>query len=198
MTAPQRPPVDGSARRAELLAAAYVYATEHGLTDLSLRPLATAIGSSPRVLLYLFGSKDALVREVLSVARQEQLAFIREAAAGLPGRGDAHYGAVVQRLWTWVSAGHRRGLVRLFVEAFAQSARTDPGPWEGFAEQSVRDLVAALTHAQPDVPEPAATRRATATLALLRGLILHLLAGGDPDELGTLLIEFGLLGPDAA
>ncbi|WP_432824769.1 TetR/AcrR family transcriptional regulator [Dactylosporangium sp. CA-092794] len=185
MSAPQRPPAEGSARRAELLAAAYRYATEHGLTDLSLRPLAAAVGSSPRVLLYLFGSKDGLVREVLSMAREEQLAFIRDTVVP----GTAQYHTVVERLWDWVAADHRRGLVRLFFEAFAQSARADPGPWAGFAERSVGDLVAALAAAQPGVPEPAAVRRATATLALLRGLLLHLLAGGDRDELGALLSE---------
>ncbi|MFD2396026.1 hypothetical protein ACFSVJ_02750 [Prauserella oleivorans] len=35
-----------SARKAELLERAYRYALEHGLADLSLRPLASAIGSS--------------------------------------------------------------------------------------------------------------------------------------------------------
>ncbi len=35
-----------SARQTELLDAAYRYALEHGLADLSLRPLAAAIGSS--------------------------------------------------------------------------------------------------------------------------------------------------------
>lgn len=46
-----------SARRAELLELAYQYVLEHGVSDLSLRPLAAAINSSPRVLLFLFGSK---------------------------------------------------------------------------------------------------------------------------------------------
>jgi AcrR family transcriptional regulator len=41
---------------------------EHGLGEMSLRPLASAIDSSPRVLLYLFGSKDGLVRALLAPA----------------------------------------------------------------------------------------------------------------------------------
>ncbi len=60
-----------SARQAELLELAYRYALEHGLADLSLRPLAAAVGSSPRVLLYLFGSKDGLVRALLARARSD-------------------------------------------------------------------------------------------------------------------------------
>ena len=44
MPAPAPPP---SARRTELLEPAYRYVLEHGLGELSLRPLAAAIGSSP-------------------------------------------------------------------------------------------------------------------------------------------------------
>ena len=62
-----------SARREELLERAYGYALEHGLASLSLRPLAEAIGSSPRVLLFLFGSKDGLVRALLERARADEL-----------------------------------------------------------------------------------------------------------------------------
>ncbi len=51
-----------SARQLELLERAYDYVLQHGLTSLSLRPLAQAIGSSPRVLLFLFGSKEGLLR----------------------------------------------------------------------------------------------------------------------------------------
>src|SRR3954451_5011316 len=51
----------GSPRREELLEAAYAYVLRHGLSGLSLRPLAREVGSSPRVLLYLFGTKDGLV-----------------------------------------------------------------------------------------------------------------------------------------
>jgi AcrR family transcriptional regulator len=60
-----------SARKRQLLDAAYDYVIERGLTELSLRPLAEAIGSSPRVLLYLFGSKDDLVQALLARARAD-------------------------------------------------------------------------------------------------------------------------------
>src|SRR5215468_11131787 len=65
-----------SLRHNELLDRAYEYALEHGLADLSLRPLAAAIGSSPRVLLYLFGSKEGLVRALLARARADELGYL--------------------------------------------------------------------------------------------------------------------------
>lgn len=49
-----------------LLDAMADYVLAHGLNTASLRPLATAAGTSDRMLIYHFGSKDALVAELLS------------------------------------------------------------------------------------------------------------------------------------
>ncbi|MEU4688941.1 hypothetical protein [Actinoplanes sp. NPDC023714] len=65
-----------SSRQDELLEAAYRYVLANGLADLSLRPLAAAIGSSPRVLLFLFGSKDGLIRALLARARAEEMTLL--------------------------------------------------------------------------------------------------------------------------
>ena len=69
-----------SPRRRELLELAYEYVLEHGVADLSLRPLAAAIGSSPRVLLFLFGSKAELVQALLARAREDELEVLRGVA----------------------------------------------------------------------------------------------------------------------
>jgi AcrR family transcriptional regulator len=166
-------------RRAELLDSAYAYAVEHGLADLSLRPLAAATATSPRVLLYLFGSKDGLVREILTRARREQLALVAEAVGEARRLGEDPYPHLITRLWAWLSTPEQRNAIRLFFEAYILSLRPDAGPWEGFAEQSVRDWVDILVAAEPDHSH----RQAIQTLALLRGSLLHLLAGGDPDAL---------------
>src|SRR6186997_886606 len=102
-----------SARKVELLEAAYRYVLENGLAQLSLRPLATAIGSSPRVLVFLFGNKDGLVRAVLSRARADELAILDQvgrcddpAAEGLP--------AAVECLWGWLATAEHRQLLKLW------------------------------------------------------------------------------------
>lgn len=168
----------GSPRRAELLDAAYGYVLEHGLANLSLRPLAKATATSPRVLLYLFGSKDELVRELLGRARQEQLTLLAS-LAGEP------YDRVVERLWAWLAADEQRSTIQLFFEAYGRSIGPEPGPWDGFAEHSVREWLDVLVAAQPGVED--ARIRATRTLALVRGLLLDLLAGGDPGRLSAAL-----------
>ena len=190
----------GSARRTELLELAYAYTLEHGLANLSLRPLAAATCTSPRVLLYLFGSKDELVRELLARARRDQLQLVAEVTLELRAEVDAREGAgpagdglddyreLVRRLWRWVAAPQRCGTIRLFFEAYALSLRPHPGPWRGFAEQSVRDWTEVLLGAHPAGSPEQAALRVTRTLALLRGLLLHRLAGGDPDHLEEALL----------
>jgi AcrR family transcriptional regulator len=190
----------GSARRTELLELAYAYTLEHGLANLSLRPLAAATSTSPRVLLYLFGSKDELVQEILARARRDQLQLVAEvteelraeagarASSESGGDGLDSYHELVRRLWRWVAAPERCGTVRLFFEAYALSLRPHPGPWRGFAEQSVRDWTEVLLRAHPAGSPDLAAVRVTRTLALLRGLLLHRLAGGDPDHLEEALL----------
>jgi AcrR family transcriptional regulator len=185
-----------SARRRRLLDAAYAYVLEHGLAGMSLRPLAAATATSPRVLLYLFGSKDELVREILAKGRREELLLVAgvlaepsaSADAGDDASADAgadRFDVVVDRLWAWLAAPEQRATIRLFFEAYNASLRDEPGPWRGFAEQSVTDWLDLLVGAQPGVAPEVAEARATRTLALLRGLLLDLLACDEPDRLGA-------------
>ena len=164
-----------SPRRVELLDAAYRYVLRHGLGDLSLRPLAAAIGSSPRVLLYLFGSKDGLIRELLARARADELALLGAAPAG-------DLADVALAVWGWLSAPEHRALLALWTEAYARSLIEPDGPWAGFAAGTVRDWLDLLAAAQPDRGSPAAAARRTSVLAVLRGALLDLLATGDRER----------------
>src|SRR6266581_2739769 len=92
----------GSPRREELLDAAYAYAIEHGLADMSLRPLAAASGTSPRVLLYLFGSKDELISEILARSRREELDLVTAVLAETSGQAGSFH-VLVRRLWAYLS-----------------------------------------------------------------------------------------------
>src|SRR3954452_7868738 len=100
-------------RREELLELAYAYVRSHGLTELSLRPLAAAIGSSPRVLLFLFGSKDGLVRALLDRARADEVALLRglpSAPGGLPSASGG-LAAASEAVWVWLSDETHRPLL---------------------------------------------------------------------------------------
>jgi AcrR family transcriptional regulator len=171
-----------SARHEELLDRAYAYAIEHGLADLSLRPLATAIGSSPRVLLFLFGSKDGLVRALLARARSEELALLDRARQH---SGQTELTAVVSTIWQWLSAPRHRPLLTLWLEAYGRSLVEPDGPWSSFARQTVDDWLAVLAAAQAPARRRSNAGAAERTLALavLRGALLDLLATGDTERI---------------
>lgn len=163
-----------SARELELLEKAYAYVLEHGLADMSLRPLAAAIGSSPRVLLFLFGSKDGLVARLLARAREDELALLRAE----PADDLAEAARVV---WTWLSDPAHAPLLRLWVEAYGRSLIEPGGPWGDFAARTVTDWLEVLAAAQPAGVRRTARGRdqRTQVLALLRGALLDLLATDD-------------------
>jgi AcrR family transcriptional regulator len=174
MTGPREP----SARQTELLELAYGYVLVHGLADMSLRPLAKAIGSSPRVLLYLFGSKDGLVRALLDRARRDELAAIE---ALREDQGSAGLIETAQQVWKWLSAPEVGYLLGLWVEAYGRSLADPGGPWAGFAAQTVQDWLGLLAARQAPTlrrSEIGAAQR-TAVLAVLRGAMLDLLATRD-------------------
>ncbi|MFD7465280.1 TetR family transcriptional regulator [Streptomyces tendae] len=178
---PQEAPTP-SARRNELLEAAYRYALAHGLADLSLRPLADAVGSSPRVLLFLFESKDGLLRALLARARADELALLDR--VGQPDR-PAGLAPAVERVWTWLAAKEHRPLLRLWAEAYARSLTHPEGAWAGFARATVDDWLGVLAGFQAPSErdsEDGAVRR-TLALAVLRGALLDLLATDDEERL---------------
>ena len=160
-----------SARQEELLDRAYAYVLAHGIADLSLRPLAAAIGSSPRVLLFLFGSKDGLIRALLARSRQEQLTLVKHVRSQRPDD-------VAMAIWDWASDPRHRPLLTLWLEAYTRSVTDPTGPWSGFATQSITDWLTALAEAQPNA-DP------TETLVILRGGLLDLLATDDSDRISA-------------
>jgi AcrR family transcriptional regulator len=181
-----------SARQVQLLDAAYAYVLDHGIADVSLRPLAGAIGSSPRVLLYLFGSKDGLVRALLTKAREDELAMLREDGI-VSGDGLA---VAVRRTWAWLRAPEHRSLLVIWVESYARSLAEPDGAWSGFARQTVADWLELLTAAQPAAERDteAGLARRTLALALLRGAVLDLLATGEEERVSAAMeLQLGAL-----
>lgn len=165
----------GSARRRELLDKAFAYVTRNGISDLSLRPLAAEIGTSPRVLLYLFGSKDGLIREIMAVARRTEVGAVT---------GDDPPGTPVdlRRLWDWLAAEEHRPILRLFLEGYVRSFQDTGeggGPWRGYATTAVSEWLALLGGSAEPGADDGST---TLDLAVVRGLFLDLAATGDVER----------------
>src|SRR5215467_13531582 len=90
-----------SQRREDLLNASIEYMLENGVADLSLRPLAAKVGSKARLLVYHFGSKDALITDAMLVVRER----VKENFAALVRSGrDLKPSQVVQAFWAWATS----------------------------------------------------------------------------------------------
>jgi AcrR family transcriptional regulator len=100
-------------RREEWTSAATDYVLAHGLISLSLRPLAAALGTSDRMLLYHFDTKDDLVAAVLYESNDRAVA----AVSALPASADLR--AAVHDLWAVVQSPEFEPCTRLYVEAAA-------------------------------------------------------------------------------
>src|SRR5689334_6617900 len=73
-----------SEARDRLLDAAVEHAAHHGIGDLSLRQLAAALGTSHRMLVYHFGSKEGLLVAVVREVEARQRRFLADVQGDLP------------------------------------------------------------------------------------------------------------------
>jgi AcrR family transcriptional regulator len=173
MAEPQEPgPHAPGSARDRLLAAAVAIAMQSGIADLSLRELAAAIGTSHRMLLYHFGSREGLLAAVTLAVEQAERDTLREA--------DAISADDARRRWAHYSDPALWPQERLFFELYVHALRGRPGT-EGFLDHVVTGWLEPLTAAMasggtdPGIA-PAAARL---SMAVTRGLLLDLLATQD-------------------
>jgi AcrR family transcriptional regulator len=166
----------------KLLSAAIDYVSRHGVSDLSLRDLAKAIGTSHRMLIYHFGSKEG--RMVAIVERVEQAQ--RDFFASFAFDADLTPQEAGRRFWRQVSADNLAANVRLFFELYGQALQRRPGT-EGFLDDLVGSWVRPLTEYGVSRGRPRAQAEADARLsvAVTRGLLLDLIATGEREQVET-------------
>ena len=159
-------------RRADLLERITDYVAANGLSDLSLRPLAEAVGSSPRVLLYYFSSKEDLIGEVLARMRARQGALF----ATLP-REAASYAQTVWAAWKLISAPQHERVFCLFFEVYGLALQ-DRERYAEFLRGAVDDWIGYLAESKLADGYSRKDARAIATVLLAgyRGFLLDVLA----------------------
>jgi AcrR family transcriptional regulator len=163
-------------RRQELLDATVEFLLDHGVRGFSLGAVADAVGTSPRMLVYHFGSKAQLVDEGVGEARRRQRELF---GAWLSPRPGTSYPRVLEQAWRSMERDEAQRYNRLFAEV-AALARQPGSPFEGFGEHTVHDwLPLAVEGFRSDGCGAAdAEARATLALAAMKGLILDLAATG--------------------
>jgi AcrR family transcriptional regulator len=166
----------GTTAREALLYDAADYFLKHGVTDASLRSIAAGIGTSHRMLLYHFGSKERLIAEAIDAVRHaERLSLI---PARQPGAGDP-----LDAIWAawcrWRSEEWTQ-YFRFQFEVWLLALR-DPESYEAFLGGVVDDWLDEFATLLTTLGFPAAKARRSATLILatMRGLHLDLFTTGD-------------------
>jgi AcrR family transcriptional regulator len=162
-----------SPSRDRLLEAVVRELASEGLLGRSLRDVAAAVGSSHRMLLHHFGSREGLLTEVVRTVEESQ----RRALAELGG-DDA--GELMIAMWSRLSQPEYWPHERLFFECYVRAIRREE-PFSALLPQLVDswiDPVASLEEAR-GVPRAEARARARLGLALCRGLLLDLVATED-------------------
>ena len=159
-------------RRDELLAAVVADCAEHGLGKRSLRDIADHVGTSHRMLIHHFGSREELMVAVVRAIEARQAALAGE----LSGPPDEQ----LRAMWSHLSAPPLRSLERLFFECYARGANGE-APFDQLVPGAVDSW---LVDAGGD---PALRRLA---LAVVRGLLLDLVATGDEAATAAALARF--------
>jgi AcrR family transcriptional regulator len=177
----------GPDARQRLLEAVIEHFTTEGLADQSLRRIAEATGTSHRMLLYHFGSKDGLL---LEVAREMETRTQTRLAETVGAAGD-ETDEVIRRMWTYLADPALGDFERLFFALYGRALQGDPSIRPLLNDDIAHWLDAneALS-ASLGVPAGVARTHARLGLAVTRGLLLDLLATGDRAGVEAALLVF--------
>lgn len=162
--------------RDRLLDAVIAYLSTDGLADQSLRRIAEAVGTSHRMLLYHFGSRDGLL---LAVVREVEARTQDQYAAAAASAGD-RTDELVRDMWAHVADPALGDFERLFFALYGRALQGDEATQPLLKDEIEHWIEVQATLAETaGVPEAVARTHARLGLAVSRGLLLDLLATGD-------------------
>jgi AcrR family transcriptional regulator len=168
--------VDSKPPRQRLLDDAIDYVAQHGLADVSLRTLAAALGTSHRMLIHHFGSKEQLWVEIVHTVEARQ----RDVLAQMVPDPNQPVAEAMRAWWKHISDPALWPNERLFFEIYGQALQGRPHTTE-LLEGIVDDWLGPATEINLSlgVAPELASAHARLGIAVTRGLLLDLLATGE-------------------
>jgi AcrR family transcriptional regulator len=168
--------MDDKGPKQRLLEGAIEYVAANGMSDVSLRTLAAALGTSHRMLIFHFGSKERLWVEIVQTVEERQ----RELLGDILPDPSRPVGEAMRAWWKHISDPALWPNERLFFELYGQALQGRPHTVE-LLDGIVDDWLDPITeiNVSVGVPEPLARAHARLGIAVTRGLLLDLLATRD-------------------
>ena len=161
--------------RDTLLHAALEHFADRGVTDQSLRGLAAEIGTSHRMLIYHFGSREGLLAEVVGTVERQQRATLAE----LADTADAEPREAVLRFWSLVvGPALRYGPLFFELSAHAMQAQPHARALRAALAEPWLDALSQLLRRAGHAPATARVH-ARLGLAVARGLLHDVLLTGE-------------------
>ena len=149
--------------RDALLTALAGHVLAHGLNTASLRPLAAAANTSDRMLIYHFGSKEALIRDLLDHLAAQMAEGL---GAALPEVRYPTEGALLRAVLDLMRSDPFRPYARLWFDIVAAAAQGNPAHLA--AGRAIMDVfVEWVARRHPD-----GAQGAPRALALIEGALL--------------------------
>lgn len=173
--------------RQRLLDAAIDYTAQNGMGDLSLRALAAALGTSHRMLIHHFGSKEGLWVAIVHEVEERQRELLDQMLPD-PSRP---VGEAMRTWWKHISDPSLWPNERLFFELYGQALQGRPHTvpmLDGIVENWL-DPVAQI-NISIGIPPPLAYAHARLGIAVTRGLLLDLLATRDVEAVDAAMEAF--------
>jgi AcrR family transcriptional regulator len=173
--------------RETLLEGAIDYVAQNGITDLSLRQLAGALGTSHRMLIHHFGSKEGLWVAIVHAVEARQRAIL----ADLVPAADVPVAEAMRAWWKHISDPSLWPNERLFFELYGQAIQGRPhtvamldGIIEDWLEPAAEiNMAYGLSRAQ-------ARAHARLGIAVTRGLLLDLVATREVEGVNAAMEAF--------
>jgi AcrR family transcriptional regulator len=173
-----------SRRRAELLDAALHYLVESGVANASLRPMAAALGTSPRILMFHFESKEGLLQSVLEELSTRLQASLRALAST---QEPATRAPPLRRFWLWANREENFACFRLLYEAQIVALQNPRVYGRYLKNVSATWQAAALPLMSPSLGD---RTMVSLCIAVFDGLMLERMSGGDQKGLTRALDRF--------
>jgi AcrR family transcriptional regulator len=173
--------------RQQLLQSIMEHLEAEGLGAASLRQIAAAVGTSHRMLVYHFGSKEALLVEVVRALEGQQKQFL----ATLVADASLAPSDQMSRMWRQLIDPSVWPRARLFFEVYGQALRGGRGS-ERFLKDVVRSWIGPLSELgrRHGIAEKEVESFARLSLAVTRGLLLDLLTSGDRARIAATMDHF--------